>query len=182
MDKYLKRLCNAIIAGRFNDENYRQRKSYYGIDIMTEPLFCSYGTIGFTATIYADTMYEISYDWDIKELLIDDKPWKDAINIIYLENNDMEAHESEPWDDKPRSVEFECYTDAGEDMLITLEVPTKEQLQKYIDDFDINEKVLMWWENGKPGRGVPFDNIKEHYEDYEDYLKWLQKICDKMPF
>ncbi len=36
--------------------------------------------------------------------------------------------------------------------------------------------------DGEPGRGVPFNNMKEQYEDYEAYLKWLQGICDKMPF
>ncbi len=67
-------------------------------------------------------------------------------------------------------------------MFIDLEEPTKEKLQEYIDNFDINENVSMWWQNGEPGRGVPFDNMKEHYEDYEAYLKRLQGICDKMPF
>lgn len=182
MEKYLKRLCRAILARRFNDENYRQRKSWYGYDIITEPLFSSYGTIGFTAIVYATPAYNIQFDWEMKELTIDDVPWKDFINILYLENNDLQLQNSRPWDHKERSVEFECYTDAGEDMFIDLEEPTKEKLQEYINDFDIDYNVSIWWPDGKPGKGVPFNNMKEQYEDYEDYLKWLQGICDKMPF
>ena len=67
-------------------------------------------------------------------------------------------------------------------MFIDLEKPTKEKLQEYIDNFDINENVSIWWPDGQHGRGVPFNNMKEHYEDYEDYLKFLQKVCNKMPF
>ena len=180
MEKYLKRLCNAIIADRFNDERYRHGGTYYGIDIVTKPLFCSYGEIGFTVTVYSDSsdqQYTVQYDWEIKELTIDDSPWKDFINILYLENNNLELLGNED-----RSVEFECYTDAGEDMFIDLEEPTKENLQEYINDFDIDYNVSIWWPNGKPGKGVPFNNMKEQYEGYEAYLKWLQGICDKMPF
>lgn len=184
MYRYLKRLCNAILADRFNDENYRQRKSWYGKDIITEPLFCSYGTIGFTASVYDSDRHicTLQCDREFHKLTIDDTRWRDYINIIYLEDNDMELQNSMPLDSKERSVEFECYTDAGEDMFIDLEEPTKEKLQEYINDFDIDHNVSIWWVNGQPGRGVPFNNMKEHYEDYEDYLKRLQKICNKMPF
>ena len=173
MEKYLKRLCKAILARRFNDENYRQRKSWYGHDIITEPLFSSYGTIGFTAIVYAIPAYNIQFDWEMKELTIDDEPWKDYINELYLEDFDITSN---------GDGELECYTDSGEDMIISLDKVRKKNLQEYIDNFDINETVLSWWENGKPGNGVPFDNVKEHYEDYEAYLEKLQKACNKMPF
>lgn len=185
MEKYLNRLCNAIRAGRFNDENYRQRKSWNGKDIMTEPLFCSYGTIGFSVMVYDCYEHFCTVQWDgeLHKLTIDDEPWKDYINILFLEDFDINKKNDEPvWSYAPRSVELECYTDGGEDMFIYLEEPTKEKLQEYIDNFDINENVSMWWQNGEPGSGVPFDNMKEHYEDYEAYLKWLQGICDKMPY
>ena len=186
MEKYLKRLCEAILKDRFNDENYRQRRSWYGKDIMTGPLFCSYGKIGFTVSVYdliGKHFCDIQYDVELGKLTIDDEPWKDYINILFLEDFDINKQNHEPvWSNAPRSVEFECYTDGGEDMLIDLEEPTKEKLQEYIDNFDINENVSMWWQDGRPGKGVPFANVKEHYEDYETYLKWLQKICNKMPF
>lgn len=175
MDKYLKRLCKAILSQRFNDENYRQKRRWNGKDIMTEPLFSSYGRIGFTVAVYEcyDHFCTIQYDAELNQLSIDDTPWKDYINLLYLEDFDITDN---------GGGEIECYTDAGEDMIITLDKVRKKNLQDYIDEFDINEEVLLWWQNGKPGKGVPFSNVKEHYEDYEKYLKRLQKICDKMPF
>lgn len=179
MEKYLKRLCKAILARRFNDENYRQRKSWYGKDIQTEPLFCSYGTIGFTVSVYDcyDHFCTVKWDYDIKELTIDDEPWKDYINELYLEDFDIASN---------GNGELECYTDAGEDMIISLDKVRKKNLQEYIDNFDINENVLLWWrdlsDEQRKEKKVPFDNVKEHYEDYEAFLEKLQKVCDKMPF
>lgn len=181
--QYLNTICKNIRNGKFDYRKYQSGKSYYGRNIQTSPFFCSYGTIGFTLTIENST--EIQYDWEMKELTIDDKPYKFAINLEYLEDNDINLSSENVWDDEPNSVELETYTDAGEDMLIDLTEPTKEKLQKYIDDFDVNEEVMMWWENGADyahSKGVPFDNVKEHYEDYEDYLKWLQRVCDRMPY
>ena len=176
---YLKRLCNAIRSDRFNDKNYRQRRWWYGKQIETSPLFCSYGTIGFTASIYNENgchECDVDYDWDMEQLTIDETPWKQYINSLYLEEHDINTISDD---------ELETYTDAGEDMIISVEKVMKSELQKYIDEFDINEEVLKWWEGGKREaveKGVPHDNIMEHYEDYESYLKWLQKVCDKMPF
>lgn len=179
MQKYLRRLCTAILSDRFNDKNYRSRKSWHGLEIETGPLFCSYGTIGFTVSVYDDRgnhWCEVTRDWDMERLTIDETPWKQYINSLYLEEHDIKTVSDD---------ELETYTNAGEDMIIPLEEVTKKELQKYIDEFDINEEVLKWWEGGKREaieKGVPHDNIKEHYEDYESYLKWLQKVCDKMPF
>lgn len=89
---------------------------------------------------------------------------------------------SQAWDEEPFSVELESYTKAGGDMVFNLEVCDKKHLQEYIDDFNINYEVVSWWQDGKKGNGVPFDNIKEHYDDCENWLKWLQTICDKMPY
>lgn len=175
MEKYLKRLCKAILEDRFNEENYRQKRSWHGKDIMTEPLFCSYGKIGFSVLVYEnyDHFCTIQYDGDLEELNIDDTPWKDYINELYLEDFDITSH---------GDGELECYTDAGENMIISLDKVRKKNLQEYIDNFDINEQVLLWWPNGQRGKGVPFDNIKEHYEDYEAFLEKLQKACYKMPY
>lgn len=82
------------------------------------------------------------------------------------------------WEDESHSVELECYTEAGEDMFIDLHDISADALEEYINGFDINEKVSLWWENGQPGRGVPFDNQAEHVQDYEDYLAWLRDIID----
>lgn len=183
MDKYLKRICNAILDGRFKKEKYYERKSYYGIEIQVQDMFASYGKIGYSVTVYSEEQCDIKYDCELNDLKIDGRPYQYAINLLYLEDNDIRIVSEEPvWENSQNSVELECYTDAGEDMFICLKEPTKEKLQEYIDDFDIDGNVMSWWQGGKPGEGVPFSNIREHYNDYEDYLKWLQKICDKMPY
>ena len=104
-------------------------------------------------------------------------------NLAYLEEQGLEhwgqASEREPW-----SVELNTHTKGGEDMWIALAEPTEECLQEYIDGFDINHEVMIWWMYGKEKakeKGVPFDNIKEHYEDYEDYLNRLREICKHFP-
>ena len=101
-------------------------------------------------------------------------------NIRILEENDIRIC-GQAWDDKPDSVELETYTDAGEDMIFCLEAPTKAELQAYIDGFDKDEAVMLWWQNGKEAaasEGMPHNNICEHYEDHENYLKDLQRVCD----
>lgn len=180
-------ICKNIINGKFDDKKYRQTKSYHGREISTMPLFCSYGIIGFTITVNeGGRQSEIEYDRDMNQLTIDGKHYKDVINLEYLEQNDINLCSDDPvWECEPRSVELETYTDAGEDMIIDLEKPTKIELKKYIEGFDINEEVMMWWENGEHAaneKGVPFDNIREHYEDYESFLKTLQRICNNMPY
>lgn len=172
------------MAGRFDEIKYRTRGLWYGTEIMTMPLFCSYGKIGYTVTVYGEhEQHELSNDWELDELTIDQMPYKDFINLLHLEEDDIVCVSDEPvWDRYPRSVELECYTDAGEDMIIDLKKPTKKCLQEYIDDFDINESVMMWWQNGQPGDGVPFDNIMDHAEDYKSYLHRLQNACNRMPY
>ena len=182
--QFYKTLCRNILKGKFNQEKYYAGKDYYGRYIETQYLHCSYGTIGFVVTVEHDV--EVKYDGEMGELTIDEKPYKIAINLMYLELNDINPTSDEcVWDEHPDSVELECYTDGGEDMLIALESPTKEGLQQYIDNFDINENVMLWWRNGLDAAhnaGVPYDNIKDHYTDYEVYLKWLQRICNAMPY
>lgn len=180
MEKYLKRLCKAILEDRFHEENYRRRNSWYGREIETQPLFCSYGTIGFTVSVYdlnGRHFCDVEWDGDLCKLTIDEEPWKDYINELYLEDFDITSN---------GDGELECYTDAGEDMIISLDKVRKKNLQEYIDNFDINENVMIWWrdlsDEQRKEKKVPFDNVKEHYEDYEAFLEKLQKACDKMPF
>lgn len=103
-------------------------------------------------------------------------------NLKILEENDIRVCGGGPvWKDKPNSVELETYTDAGEDMIIHLEEPTRACLEEYINGFDTNEQVMMWWRNGEDAareKGLPFSNIKEHYEDYESYLTELRRVAE----
>ena len=47
-------------------------------------------------------------------------------NLSILEDSNINLTSKKIWDDEPFSVELETYTDAGEDMIINLEEPTKE--------------------------------------------------------
>lgn len=115
MEKYLKRLCKAILEDRFNDKNYRSSNYWYGHKIQTQTLFCSYGAIGFTVSVYdlnGSHFCDVDWDVDLGELTIDDEPWRDYINTLYLEDHDITSN---------GDGELELYTDAGEDMIITLD-------------------------------------------------------------
>ena len=96
-------------------------------------------------------------------------------NIEYLEKNDVQVH---VWDG---GYELESYTDAGGDMIVDLDELSRQELLNHMEDFDINNEVLMWWQNGEPGRGVPFNNIRDHYDDIEAWVEWLTEIAGKMP-
>lgn len=84
------------------------------------------------------------------------------------------------WDEKPYSVELNTSTPAGEDMYIDLEKISIEALEEYINDFDIEYNVSLWWPDGQPGKGVPFDSQAEQVADYEEYLAGLRDIIDRI--
>lgn len=102
----------------------------------------------------------------------ENKAYLDGVNLTFLAN---------AWDNEPFSAELESYTDSGGDMIVNLEVLDKEHLQDYIDNFDINDEVILWWRDDTQGTRLPFSNIKQHYEDLEEWLDELQEICDDMP-
>jgi hypothetical protein len=97
-------------------------------------------------------------------------------NIKVLEENGIEFISQ-----NENSYEFETFTPAGGDMIIILDGPSKEKLQEYIDNFDINEEVIMWWRDGR-SNDLPFVNIRDHYNDYEKYLEKMQEICDMLDY
>ena len=105
------------------------------------------------------------------------KEMQELLNIF--EEEGLTWEDGPVWDDKPYSVELNTSTPAGEDMYIDLEEISIEALEEYVNNFDINENVAIWWENGQPGRGVPFDNQGEQVADYEEYLAGLRDIIDR---
>lgn len=106
-------------------------------------------------------------------------------NKKYLVDTALQVVSQKIWDNKPFSVELESYTNAGGDMIIDLEELSKECLKEYTDNFDVNDEVMGWWREGEAEahrNGVPFDNIKEHYKDVEDWLEMIKEICENMPY
>lgn len=60
------RLLRAIKSKRFNQERYFQKRLWNNIPIQTEPLHCSYGTIGFSLSVYDQDF--LQYDWELNEI------------------------------------------------------------------------------------------------------------------
>ena len=75
-------------------------------------------------------------------------------------------------------IELESYTDGGGDMIITIDVSDdwKQAFKDYVEEFDIDNEVSIWWPDGQPGKGMPFNNIRELYDDIDDWVKWLKDI------
>ena len=105
-----------------------------------------------------------------------------AINLAYLEGKGIILFSKDIWDGLLSSVELESHTDAGSDMIMALKEPTRECLARYADNFDITGEVLLWWQGGDRGSGVPFSNIKEHYEDLEKWVTRLKTVAKGMPY
>ena len=61
-----------------------------------------------------------------------------------------------------------------------------QTVKEYIENFNIDEEIMLWWgettSTEREKRGLPFDNIREHYDDLKCWLKNLQKVCNKMPY
>lgn len=103
-------------------------------------------------------------------------------NVAYLKKNGVELCGQCLWEGFPFSAELECYTKAGGDMIFDVDVLNREKLSQYIDEFNINKEVVLWWPNGEKGNGVPFSNIKEHYEDLEEWVESMKEIINGMPY
>lgn len=94
--RLIRRLFNAIIGNRFNAEKYGGGGTWYGMTIQTQELFASYGQIGFTVwSPYSESFdIEISYDWEMKELTIDDIDWKQWFIVNHFPWNEIKSDKS----------------------------------------------------------------------------------------
>lgn len=75
--KIIRKLCTNIINGRFDWEKYCTPQTYYGVMICVTPLHCSYGQIGYTVHFPYTSLPEVDYDWELKELTVDDVDWQE---------------------------------------------------------------------------------------------------------
>lgn len=61
------RLEKAIKSGRFAWEKYINSKTWNGITLRTQPLFCSYGQIGYQVFVYDSGRHSLTltHDWEM---------------------------------------------------------------------------------------------------------------------
>ena len=97
-------------------------------------------------------------------------------NKDFLENHDIHCDKMDDggW-------ELESYTDGGGDQIIYVDKLTKNDLVEYLENYDVNEETNLWFPDGRPGNGVPFDNYKDLWDDIEDWRKWTLGIAKRMP-
>lgn len=97
-------------------------------------------------------------------------------NKDFLENHDIHCDKMDDggW-------ELESYTEGDGDQLIYVDNLTREELVEYLENYDVNYEANLWFPDGKPGRGVPFDNYKDLWDDIEDWRKWMLNIAKRMP-
>lgn len=99
-------------------------------------------------------------------------------NQEYLEENDVYLSDDAVWDMYPDSRELFKNTEGGGDFSICVEELTREEVLNVLRGFDVNEEAMKWW----GGRGVPFDNIKELYEDIYQWKEDFIQIANGMPY
>lgn len=99
-------------------------------------------------------------------------------NIAYLEENNVSVNDEPLWEDEPYSRELYFETPSGGDFYICVEEVTRKRVLECLDDYDINEVVMLWWEGGRH----PFGNIKALYEDIEEWLEDFKEIAYNMPY
>lgn len=98
-------------------------------------------------------------------------------NKEFLENHDITCQKY----DDDRGWELESYTDGGGDQFVYVDNLTRDELVERLEDYDVNEETNLWFPDGQPGKGVPFDNYKDLWDDIEGWRQWMLGIARRMP-
>ncbi len=65
------KIAKAIVKGFFNHTNYFcPKKTWWGLDIYTERLVCSYGEIGYSVWSPNNAILPFTYDWELRRFNI----------------------------------------------------------------------------------------------------------------
>lgn len=99
-------------------------------------------------------------------------------NEKYLSENGVYVENKPTWKKYPYSRELYFRTPAGGDFYICVEEMNRELVIQALDNFDINEETLLWWNSDR----TPFETIKELYEDIEQWRDDFMKIANEMPY
>lgn len=97
-DRFINNLCKRIMQGTFAWERYQGYGSFYqGKLLVTERMVCSYGECGFSVRFPEDTLPEIVYDYELKDLTVDDIDYE-----VWLDRAEHYDEYSNEWlaDDK----------------------------------------------------------------------------------
>lgn len=97
-------------------------------------------------------------------------------NKEFLENHDITCTQLDDGD-----WELESYTDGGGDQIVYVKNLTRDKLVEQLEDYDVNEETNLWFPDGQPGEGLPFDNYKDLWDDIENWRKWALNIAKRMP-
>lgn len=98
-------------------------------------------------------------------------------NREFLERHDITCTKS-----KDGGWELESYTDGGGDQIVYVNHLTSNELIGYLENYNVNEETNLWFPNGQPGKGVPFDNYKDLWDDIENWRQWMLGIAEQMPY
>ena len=105
-----------------------------------------------------------------------------TLNEIELSNKEfLEDHDITCTQLDDGGWELESYTDGGGDQIVCLDNLTRDELVERLEDYDVNEETNLWFPNGQPGKGVPFDNYKDLWDDIENWRQWMLGIARRMP-
>lgn len=99
-------------------------------------------------------------------------------NQEYLEGNDIYLSDDAVWDSYPYSRELYFRTPAGGDFSICVEEMNKESIIQALQDFDINENTLLWWNSDR----TSFETIKDLYDDIYQWKEDFIQIAEGMPY
>jgi hypothetical protein len=99
-------------------------------------------------------------------------------NEKYLEEHNVVLEDTPVWEDDPFSYDLGYSTPSGGDFTLTLQELSKECMINTLKNYDVNEETMQWWGS----RGLPFDNIKDLYDDIEQWRVELLEIAKNMPY
>lgn len=101
-------------------------------------------------------------------------------NEKYLSDIGVVISDEPTWKNEPYSRDLFLSSNAGGDLCICVEELTRERVLERLSDFDVNEETILWW--GTDGSRVPFETIKDLYEDIEQWRDDFIEIAENMPF
>ena len=79
MKKYLKRLCNNIISGKFAHKRYRKERKYYGLTLRIDSEYVN-GNYGMSVIKDGKCLYWIWRDKNLNQLNIGGRPYKEVLD------------------------------------------------------------------------------------------------------